>query len=57
MQSIYFLILFFIIGITSKQIFEEFDTNGKQTKDQAEAALEEALGCYWILFCLSLNSF
>jgi len=46
MQSIYFLILFFIIGITSKQIFEEFDTNEKQTKDQAEAALEEALGCF-----------
>ncbi|CAK5074845.1 unnamed protein product [Meloidogyne enterolobii] len=46
MLSIYFyiIILFFIIGITPKQIFEEFDTNGKQTKDQAEAALEEALG-------------
>ncbi|CAK5030471.1 unnamed protein product [Meloidogyne enterolobii] len=46
MLSIYFyiIILFFIIGITPKQVFEEFDTNGKQTKDQAEAALEEALG-------------
>uniref|UniRef100_A0A1I8BTN0 Uncharacterized protein n=1 Tax=Meloidogyne hapla TaxID=6305 RepID=A0A1I8BTN0_MELHA len=44
MLSIYFYILFFIIGITSKQIFEELETNEKQGKDQAEAALEEALG-------------